>query len=490
MTDYARWERFITDEAGNIVPTVSIEVRKESDGLLATIFSGRTGGALANPFTTSTDGLAAFHAAGIAGGYQVRAYLGPSGAPTFETFFRYQPVGTAAENDHDTFFSGLSASQQAEQRAYLSSASLSAMAARNVVINGAVDVSQELGTTGATLVNNTAKYIVDQAEAMYNHGAATAVVTSAQLAAASFPSALAGFSFAHRIKATTAISSPASGDFAKYRKKIEGYRVAKWGWGASGAAAIVVAFNLYSTASGTAFVRLSNSAANRFYYHEITVAAGWNFYAFNVAGDTSGTWVKDNGIGLVFEIFVSGKETTPQSSLDAWGSTAKVQTTNSGNLLGTNDNLTLLTGTYIAADTQLPLIGDMPGLMRSFDQELLLCLRYLWSYQPIFIAVLGLTDGVTIFLNNMVPFRANPTITHPFTDGTFSTAGSPTGSNWNLQQPGVGTATKTGTASFATIAGREPGKNFIYVSGATFSRLATAIAGGSGIGNITLDARL
>lgn len=248
----------------------------------------------------------------------------------------------------------------------------------NVAVNGAVDVSQELGTTGATLTNNTAKYIADCWEAMYNHGAATAVVTSAQLAAASFPTALSGFGFGHQIKATTAITSPANGDFAKHRSKIEGYRISHWGWGAAGAVAVVVAFRLYSTVSGTAFVKLSNSDQSRCYYHEITVAAGWNFYALNVAGDTSGTWQATTSTGLTFEVFVAGKAATPASAFDAWGSTNSTQTTNSTNLLGTNNNLTILTGLFIAAGTRLPGVTELPSLMRSFAHEWQTCKRY-WS---------------------------------------------------------------------------------------------------------------
>jgi hypothetical protein len=253
---------------------------------------------------------------------------------------------------------------------------LPARAAHNAVINGGMDVSQENGATVLTLTNNTAKYVVDMVEAMYNHAAATAVVTSQQLAAASFPAVMAGFSFGHQIKATTAITSPASGDFGKHRLKIEGYRIAKWGWGATGAAAIVVAFELYSTASGTAMVKLSNSDQSRCYYHEITVAAGWNFITFQVPGDTSGTWQATTSAGLVFEVFVSGKETTPAASLDAWGATNKVQTTNSTNLLATNNNVTILTGVYIDVGAQLPVATDLPLLMRAFAEEILLCKRY------------------------------------------------------------------------------------------------------------------
>jgi len=262
-------------------------------------------------------------------------------------------------------------------RAKAGAAPFHALAYNNATVNGGISVSQELGTIGATLTNNTARYTADCFEAMYNHGAGTAVVASAQIVASSFRSALAGFPFGHQIKATTAITSPANGDFAKHRTKIEGYRIASWGWGASGALDIVVAFQFYSTVSGTAFVRLSNSDQSRCYYHEIAVAVGWNFYAFTVPGDTSGTWQAATSTGLTFEIFSSGKETAPASSLDAWGSTNKVQTTNSTNLLGTNNNCTVLTGVYIAAGAQLPIVGDLPKLMRPYPEALSMCQRYL-----------------------------------------------------------------------------------------------------------------
>ena len=311
------------------------------------------------------------------GNWYVVAYQRANGKPV---------IGPAATDITDSTSTGralLTAADAPTARAGISAAQLAAMATHNVAINGAVDVSQELGTAAATLTNNTAKYTADMFEAMYNHGANTAVVTSAQLASSSFPSALSGFSFGHQIKATTAITSPASGDFAKHRQKIEGYRIARWGFGAAGASPIVVAFRLYSTASGTAFVKLSNSDQSRCLYHEINVAAGWNVVAFSVAGDTTGTWQATTSTGLTFELFVSGKETTPASSLDAWGTTNKVQTTNATNLLGTNNNLTILTGLYIDAGTQLPAAADLPLLMRTFDQEVALCMRYYEKSFPV-----------------------------------------------------------------------------------------------------------
>ena len=45
------WKRTITDEAGNIVPSASVEVRRDADSSLATLYSDAGGTPLTNPFT-------------------------------------------------------------------------------------------------------------------------------------------------------------------------------------------------------------------------------------------------------------------------------------------------------------------------------------------------------------------------------------------------------------------------------------------------------
>lgn len=115
MTTLARWQASITDDAGNVIPGASIEVRSMTIGgsPLVSLYSDRAGAtAIGNPFTADSNGFAAFHAAGDA--CRVRAYTGPSGAPTFERIWTYVPVGTAGEKDFstDTSLGGGSSSDQ------------------------------------------------------------------------------------------------------------------------------------------------------------------------------------------------------------------------------------------------------------------------------------------------------------------------------------------------------------------------------------------
>jgi hypothetical protein len=89
----ARWQRTVVDAAGNIVASPSIEVRDQATNALVSIFSDRDGAsALSNPFTGTSEGLAAFHVAG--GAYKITATSG-----AFSVEWTWVGIGTASEND-------------------------------------------------------------------------------------------------------------------------------------------------------------------------------------------------------------------------------------------------------------------------------------------------------------------------------------------------------------------------------------------------------
>jgi hypothetical protein len=304
-------------------------------------------------------------------------------------------------------------------RGNLNAAPFDALAYNGMQLNGDVCVSQEFGATGSTLTNNTSKYTADCWEAQYNHSAATAVVTSAQIVDASFPSALPGYSFAHQIRATTAIASPTNGDFARHRQKIEGCRVARLGWGASGAVSVSIAFRIYAMRSATLMLRLGNAAGNRFYHTNFPVGAGWNFITKTVPGDTSGTWDKTNSTGLTIDIFGLGKTSSPATA-DAWGASGAVSTSASDgqNQYSSNNDLTIVTGLIVLPGVELPSSDRAALLIRSADQELILCKRH---YEKMFypnstlLAVGAAIDTSQIWAIYSFEFekRASPTVVLP-----------------------------------------------------------------------------
>jgi hypothetical protein len=93
MATSACWQATIVDQEGSIRPGASVEVRSESTGNIATIFSDRAGVVpLANPFTVGSDGLARFFVS--AGAYKITATAG-----AFSQQWRYVAIGRAAELD-------------------------------------------------------------------------------------------------------------------------------------------------------------------------------------------------------------------------------------------------------------------------------------------------------------------------------------------------------------------------------------------------------
>lgn len=93
MADLAVWQRTIVDEEGNVVPGAEIEVRREEDGSLATLYADRAGETpLSNPFAADMSGFVRFFAQGDA--YTITAV----GAGSTRTW-RFDPTGRLQEFD-------------------------------------------------------------------------------------------------------------------------------------------------------------------------------------------------------------------------------------------------------------------------------------------------------------------------------------------------------------------------------------------------------
>lgn len=93
MADLAVWQRTIVDEEGNVVPGADVEVRREEDGSLATLYADRAGETpLANPLAADMSGFVRFFAQGDA--YTITAV----GAGSTRTW-RFDPTGRLKEFD-------------------------------------------------------------------------------------------------------------------------------------------------------------------------------------------------------------------------------------------------------------------------------------------------------------------------------------------------------------------------------------------------------
>lgn len=115
---------FTTATGVAVAANADVEVRRESDGALASIFSDRAGSsAITQPgFQADAEGRFVFYAAGLSGGYQVKS---TKGAETYTA--RYQATGTVRELDADPFWATvLAAATAAAARLALGFAAIAA----------------------------------------------------------------------------------------------------------------------------------------------------------------------------------------------------------------------------------------------------------------------------------------------------------------------------------------------------------------------------
>jgi hypothetical protein len=125
---------------------------------------------------------------------------------------------------------------------------------KNRIINGAMMFSQRNGTT-ATSVSGNDIYTIDRYKGWANGGGVFSVTQST--------TAPSGFSNSALITVTTADSSIAAGDNYRFAQVIEGYNVADFGFGASGASTVTLSFWVRSSITGTFGGSFYSSPATR-----------------------------------------------------------------------------------------------------------------------------------------------------------------------------------------------------------------------------------
>jgi len=189
--------------------------------------------------------------------------------------------------------------------------------------------------------------------------------------------------------------------------------------------------------TGTFGGALLNSASNRSYpfSYSIPVANTWTSISITIAGDTAGTWLTNNGIGITVN-FALGAGSTYSGTAGAWATSGFIASpTGATSVVGTNGATFYITG------VQLEVGSIATGYeYRNYQQELALCQRYYWqaSYQSANTrfgtgtAAGSLVDGFQTPIP--VSLRTQPTITLSnigLYDGTTTYTISSVGTNYS-----------------------------------------------------------
>jgi len=300
---------------------------------------------------------------------------------------------------------------------------------RNIIINGAMQVAQR-GTSFTSIGNNI--YSLDR-WLYYLAGS-----SSASDASQSTDTPNNNFKNSLKLDVQTADTSVATNDLTCFLQKIEGQNVYQLGWGTADAETVTLSFWVKSTKTGIHSGAFKNSAQDRSYVFEYTVNASntWEYKTITVAGDTSGTWLTTNGIGVqVTFALMAGTDFTKTAG--SWGAGNNYGSDNQVNVMDSTSNEWYITGVQLEVGSQAT-----PFEHRSFGEELALCQRY-YQVVPKYTFFIGAVEVGTASLRAGVPLartlRASPTIGNitlviyddddtPFSDAAhaiFANSGSP-----------------------------------------------------------------
>ena len=238
---------------------------------------------------------------------------------------------------------------------------------KNRLINGDMRIDQRnAGASVTATVTSARTYLLDR---WGYFSTQASKFTSQQNAASVTPPA--GFTNYLGITSSSAYS-PISSDIILLQQPIEGFNVADLAWGTASAATVTLSFWVRSSLTGTFAGSLGNSANDRLYPFTFTInsANTWEKETITIVGDTSGTWVRNNGVGLYLN-FNLGTGSTYLGTAGSWSGSAYYSATGGTNVVGTNGATFYITGVQLEKGTTATSFDYRP-----YGTELALCQRY------------------------------------------------------------------------------------------------------------------
>ena len=241
---------------------------------------------------------------------------------------------------------------------------VNSMGFRNRIINGDMRIDQRNAGASVSFAASSSGYTVDRMQ--------LSNVTDGAWTAQRSTTTATGFTNSLLLTVTTADASLGATQFASVQQLVEGFNVADLGWGTANAQTVTLSFWVRSSLTGTFGGAFVNSAQNRSYPFTYTInsANTFEYKTVTVAGDTSGTWLTDNGIGVRI-YFGLGVGATYSGTSGAWAGSLLISATGATSVVGTNGATFYITGVQLEAGSVAT-----PFERRAYGTELALCQRY------------------------------------------------------------------------------------------------------------------
>lgn len=232
---------------------------------------------------------------------------------------------------------------------------------KNRIINGAMRIQQR----GNGAVTTPGSFPVDRFFVAQN--------SSSTWSAQAQGSGPTGSGFINSVQFTqTTGQSVSAGNITEFIQRIEGNNVVDLSWGTSSAQPVTLSFWVKCSLTGTFGVSFINSAYNRSYVASYTInsANTWEFKTISIAGDQSGTWVTDTGIGINVG-WDLGVGTTFSTSAGSWSTGDYEGLTGGVKLAATTGATWSITGVQLEKGSTATSFD-----FRDYGRELMLCQRY------------------------------------------------------------------------------------------------------------------
>jgi hypothetical protein len=238
---------------------------------------------------------------------------------------------------------------------------------KNRIINGDMRIDQRnVGASVTPTTSSSPNYTLDRWRFSLNQ---SSKFTTQQNAGSVTPPT----GFINYIGVTSSSAySVLAGDNFDLRQNIEGLNCADLGWGTANAKTVTLSFWVRSSLTGTFGGALKNSAGDRSYPFSYTInsANTWEYETITIAGDTTGTWLTTNGIGIAVQ-FGLGVGSTYSGTAGAWAAANYISATGATSVVGTSGATFYITG------VQLEVGSSATGFEYvDYTSQLLMCQRY------------------------------------------------------------------------------------------------------------------